>query len=115
MDCLVNGMLIDALNVAKKVFKKGLKGTLILGDKSRRIFTALPEHFTVTDYDVHIPSSTEILKQIEEIKQWAAALIQAGQVGPEILMEVATARSLTELKQNVLRAIKKQEEKQNQL
>jgi hypothetical protein len=98
MDCLVNGILIDVLNVAKVVYKKGLKGTLILGDKSRRIFTALPEHFTVTDYDVHIPSSTDILKQIEEIKQWAAALIQAGQVGPDILVEVATARSLTELK-----------------
>jgi hypothetical protein len=61
---------------------------------------------------VHIPSSTEVLKQIDEIKQWAAALIQAGQVGPDILMEVATARSLSELKQNVLKAIKKQEEKQ---
>lgn len=115
MDCLVTGILTDSLDIAKIVYKKGITGTLILGDKKQKIFTALPEHFTITDYDVHIPSSTDVLKQIEEIKAWAQALIQAGQVGPEILMEVATARSLTELKQNVLRSIKKTKEEQNVL
>ncbi|GMO69741.1 MAG: hypothetical protein Nk1A_8990 [Endomicrobiia bacterium] len=113
MDCLITGLLIDSLDVAKIAFKKGLKGTLILGDKLKKIFTALPEHFTATDYDIHVPSSTDVLKQIEEMKQYAAALISAGQVGPEIIVEVATARSLAELKQNVLKAIEKQEEKVN--
>jgi hypothetical protein len=62
MDCLVTGILIDALDIAKIVYKNGIKGTLILGDKSKKIFTALPEHFTVTDYDIHVPSSTDVLK-----------------------------------------------------
>jgi len=35
-------MLLDSLNMAKKVFKNGLIGTLVLGDKESRIFTALP-------------------------------------------------------------------------
>jgi len=33
MDLVTNEMLLDALNVAKKVYKNGLTGTLILGDK----------------------------------------------------------------------------------
>jgi hypothetical protein len=78
MDCLVTGILTDSLDVAKVVYKKGLTGVLILGDRSQKVFTALPEHFTVTDYDIHIPSSTDIIKQIEEIKLWTAELIKAG-------------------------------------
>jgi hypothetical protein len=33
MDCIVEEMLLDALNCAKVVFKNGLTGTIILGDK----------------------------------------------------------------------------------
>jgi hypothetical protein len=33
MDLLTEEILTDCLNLAKKVYKKGLKGTLILGDK----------------------------------------------------------------------------------
>jgi hypothetical protein len=34
MDTLTVGMLSDALDIAKIVYKNGLTGTLILGDKS---------------------------------------------------------------------------------
>ena len=106
MDIITNSLLIDTLDISKIVYKKGLTGVLILGDKSQKIFTALPKHFTVTDYDVHIPPSTDILKQIEEIKIWALELIKAGQMPPEVIMEVITSRSLTELKTNVNKAMK---------
>jgi len=33
MDLIVCEMLLDALNQAKIVYKKGLTGTIILGDK----------------------------------------------------------------------------------
>ena len=59
MDLLTNELLIDCLNIAKIVYKEnGLTGTIILGDKRVRIFTALPEYFTVTDFDIHILSTT---------------------------------------------------------
>jgi len=32
MDLIVNEILLDCLNLAKKVFKRGLTGTLILGN-----------------------------------------------------------------------------------
>lgn len=42
MDLMVNEILLDCLNEAKIVFKDGLTGTLILGDKYQKVFTALP-------------------------------------------------------------------------
>jgi len=65
MDTVVVEMLTDSLNMAKIVYKKGLSGTLILGDKQSKLFTALPEYFTISDYDIHIVSSDEIVKALE--------------------------------------------------
>jgi hypothetical protein len=62
MDVVVEEMLLDALNLAKIVFKNGLTGTIILGDKYQRIFTALPEYFTVSDWDIHIVTSSDITR-----------------------------------------------------
>jgi len=33
MDVLTEEMMLDILNVAKKVYKKGVTGVIILGDK----------------------------------------------------------------------------------
>jgi hypothetical protein len=57
-------MLLGALNQAKITYKKGLTGTIILGDHYQQVFTALPEHFTVTDYDIHVISSTEVMEDL---------------------------------------------------
>jgi len=65
MDVLTEEMMLDILNVAKVVFKKGLTGVIILGDKLQRVFTALPEHFTLSDYDIHITTSIDIIKDSE--------------------------------------------------
>jgi hypothetical protein len=54
MDTVVEEILLDSLNQAKIVYKNGLSGVIILGDKQSRIFTALPEYFTLSDYDIHI-------------------------------------------------------------
>ena len=50
MELLTREILIDSLNISKIVYKKGLTGLLILGENQRKIFTALPEHFSFTDY-----------------------------------------------------------------
>jgi hypothetical protein len=65
MDVIVEEMLLDALNLAKIVFKNGLTGTIILGDKYQRVFTALPEHFTISDHDIHVVTSSDITRQLE--------------------------------------------------
>lgn len=115
MDLVVREVLLDSLNQAKIVYKKGLTGTITLGDKYQKIFTALPEYFTVTDYDIHVISSTEIMQDMQTIKSTLPDLIKSGLVSADIIFEALTAKSLTELKYTVKKAIEKQKAENNQL
>ena len=115
MDLITREILLDSLNCAKIVYKRGLTGVLILGNKLQKIFTALPKYFTVTDHDIHIITSTDVIKEMEQIKAVLPDFIKGGIVGPDILMEIMTAKSLTEMKAQVNKSIKKQKEENNQI
>ena len=113
IDNIIIELLQDSLNVAKVVFKKGLSGTIILGDKYQKIFTALPEHFTFTDYDIHIITSTDIIKDVDTVKQLTMELIKGGAVEADIIIDAITSRSLTELKHSVQNSMKKKKAENN--
>ena len=114
MDTLTVDILGDCLDQGKIVWKKGLTGVLILGDKGQKIFTALPKHFTHTDYDIHITSSTQIMQEMKAIQQIVLEFIKSGQVDPDITVDALTARSMTELKAKVAMAFgKRRKEQQN--
>lgn len=115
MDLLVNEILLDCLNLAKKVFKNGLTGTLILGNKHQKIFTALPEHFTLTDYDIRITTSTDVIKDLEYMRQSIPELAKSGLITPDIIFEAMTSKSLTDLKNKALLSLQKQKEENNQI
>lgn len=115
MDSLVEEMLVDALNEAKIVFKNGLTGTLVLGDKYQKVFTALPEFFTFTDYDIHITTSSDITKQLEQLKQIIPEFVKAGMLSPDLIIEAMTTKSLTDFKIKVKKALEKQKAENNQM
>ena len=114
MDLVTREILLDSLDCAKIVWKKGLTGTLVLG-KLQKIFTALPEHFTITDFDIHLTTSSEIIKEMEQIKAIVPEFIKGGIVSPDIIMDIMTARGLTEMKTKVKQSIKRQREENNQI
>lgn len=115
MDLVTREILLDSLNCAKIVYKDGLTGTLILGNKLQKLFTALPEYYTVTDYDIHIITSAEVIKEMEQIKALIPEFIKAGIVSADILMDIMTSKSLTEMKSKVNKSIKKQKAENNQI
>lgn len=115
MDLIVNEMLLDCLNLAKIVFKNGLEGTLILGDKNQRVFTALPEYFTLTDHDIRIITSTDIVKDLEQIKQVIPEFVKSGGLPPDIIIEAITCKSIPDLKYKVRKAMQIQKEENNQI
>lgn len=115
MDTITEEILLDALNEAKIVFKNGLTGTLILGDKQQKIFTALPEYFTMSDYDIHIESSSDINKDLEQLRALIPEFIKSGLLDPESIIDAATTKSLTELKINIHKALRKQKQENNKL
>lgn len=114
MDLVTTEILVDSLNQAKIVFPNGLKGVIVLGDKYQKIFTALPEYFTVTDYDIRISTSSDIIKDIESIKAVIPEFIKSGTLDPEIIIEAMTTKSLTDLKAKIKKAMKIQKQENNQ-
>ena len=115
MDLIVNELLLDCLNLAKIVFKNGLTGTLILGDKYQKVFTALPEYFTVTDHDIRIITSTDVIKDQEQIKQIIPEFVKSGGLPPDIILEAITSKSLPDLKYKVKKAMQQSKDENNQL
>ena len=115
MDLIVNEMLLDCLNEAKIVFKKGLTGTLILGEKYQKVFTALPQYFTVTDHDIRLTTSSDVIKDLEYIKQILPDFIKNGAMAPDIIFEALTCKSVTDIKLIVKKAIQKQRDENNQI
>ena len=115
MDLVTCEIITDCLNQAKKTWKNGLTGVLILGDHQQKVFTALPEDFTFTDYDIHVISSTQIMQDMQHIQALVPEFIKSGQLPPDILFEVMTSKSLSEMKYKVKKALKIQKEENNQL
>lgn len=115
MDLIACEMLLDSLNQAKITWKNGKTGTIILGDKYQQIFTALPEHFTLTDYDIHVISSTQVMEDLQTLKQMIPEFVKSQALAPDIIFEALTAKSLTDLKYKVKKAMQIQKEENNQI
>lgn len=115
MDTLTMDILRDCLDMGKIVWRKGLTGTIILGDKLSKVFTALPEHFTHSDYDVHIVPSTQILKDMQQLQGIVVEMIKGNLMEPDMAVDAITARSLTELKDKVSKAWARKKAENNQI
>lgn len=115
MSLVTREILLDALNCAKIVYKNGITGTIILGNKLQKVFTALPKYYTVSDHDIHLQTSSEIIKEMEQIKAMIPDLIKGGVVPPEMFIEIVTSKSLSDMKSKVKKCIKKQKEENNQI
>jgi ribosomal protein L7/L12 len=75
------------------------------------VFTALPENYTTTDFDIHINDSSEMTKDVETIKQFTQEMIKGGLIDAETAVDSLDAKSISECKRNISKGIKKQEEK----
>ena len=115
MDLVVNELLLDCLNLAKIVYKNGLTGTIILGDKYQRVFTALPEYFTITDHDIRIVTSSDIVKDLEQIRNLIPEFVKSGGLPPDLIIEALTSKSISDIKYKVKKAMRQAEEKNNQI
>lgn len=115
MDLIMNELLLDCLNEAKIVFKNGLTGTIILGDKYQKVFTALPEYFTISDHDIRIITSSDIVKDLEQIKAIVPEFVKSGGLPPDIIIEAVTSKSIPDLKYKIKKAMQIQKEENNQV
>lgn len=110
MDIVYKEANYDMLNLAKNVWKKGLTGTIILGHNYSKIFTALPEHYTVTDFDIHIEDSTKSYQNVQSLISIAGELIKAGAADLADITNIMTSNSITELKRYIDKSIKRKKD-----
>lgn len=115
MDLMTREILLDVLNLTKIVYKKGITGTLILGDRLNKIFTALPEHYTVSDYDINIGDSSDIMKEEEAMKQLAVEFTKGQLVDADIILDMMTSKSLTKMKEDIKLSLENKRIENNQL
>ncbi len=113
MDLIICELLMDGLNQAKYTWRKGLTGTIILGEYQQKIFTALPQHFTLTDFDIHIISSSQIMEEMERTKAIIPELVKGGVMPPEAIIECLSAQGYADLRYKVRKAIKQQKDENN--
>lgn len=112
MDLVTREILLDGVNLAKIVFKKGLSGTIILGDDRQEVFTLDPVHYTITDHDIHISNAIDAKQEIEALSQLTISFVQSGQVSPDIIVETINCKSATEYKSRLKAALGTQQKVQ---
>ena len=113
MDLMYKEINYDLLNLAKHVYKDGITGTIVLGDRLAKVFTALPEHYTLTDFDVHISDSSETFQMREQIKAINVEFIKGGLVDAVDSVEIITAKNMTQLKRYLYKALSSKKAENN--
>lgn len=114
MDILYKEANYDMLNLAKLIWPNGMTGTIVLGNKSL-IFTALPQYYTVTDFDVHVEDSAKSFQNMQSLTAISGELVRGGAADLEDITNIVTATSMTELKRTIDRSIAKKKEENNML
>lgn len=106
MDLMYKEMNYDMLNLAKYVYKDGITGDIILGDHLVKTFTALPKHYTMTDFDLHIADSSETYRMREQLQAMNVEFVKAGMVDAKDSIAIIQAKNMTQLKRYIDKAIK---------
>jgi hypothetical protein len=115
MDNLTTELLIDAINMCKISYKDGMIGSILLGNNKQKTFTINPKYFSFTDYDIHIGDSSEILQEIQEIKATSMELIKAGMADVDLVIDIMTTESLSDMRDKVQEAVGKKTEENSQM
>lgn len=116
MDSLTTQLLIDGINQCKESYRNnGMMGSLILGDKMQKIFSISPENFSFTDYDVHIADSGDMIRDMQKIDALTMEMVKGGVIDIEVVFEGIGTESMTEMKENIITAVKKKKAEMNQI
>ena len=115
MDLMYKEMNYDLLNLAKYVYKDGITGSITLGDRFTKVFTALPEHYTVTDYDIHIEDSAETYAMRQQLQSLNVEFIKAGMVDPNDSVAIMQAKNITQLRRYLDKALKEKKAENNMI
>lgn len=115
MDLMYKEINYDLLNLAKYVYKDGITGSITLGDRLVKIFTALPEHYTLTDFDIHIEDSAETYALRQQLQSLNIEFVKAGMVDAKDSVEIMQSKNITQLRRYLDKALKEKKAENNMI
>ncbi|MEG2196459.1 MAG: hypothetical protein RRY26_03305 [Cellulosilyticaceae bacterium] len=86
-----------------------MTGTIVLGNYAK-IFSALPEHYTLTDFDIHIEDSTKSYQNVQSLIAISGELVKSGAADLGDITNIITSSSITELKRYIERSLARKKE-----
>jgi outer membrane murein-binding lipoprotein Lpp len=89
-------MLVDLINKAKITYKKGKRGSYIVGHRSL-LFNIQPENFCFTDYNIQVINSSRENLKLEKLRQIVPEFIGKGSIADDVLLKVTMSDSITEV------------------
>ena len=106
MDLMYKEVNYDLLNLAKYVYRDGITGSIVLGDRLVKVFTALPKHYTLTDFDLHIEDSAETYAMRQQLQALNIEFVKAGMVDTKDSVAIMQAKNMTQLRRYLDTALK---------
>lgn len=98
-DLIMKHILNDMLTMTQKVYEDS--PVAFSGSYPERgmqhIFKVIPKHFTMTDYNIHVTSTSDEFTKVSMIRASLSDLINANAVKPHALIKVMTTDSLQEM------------------
>jgi hypothetical protein len=89
-------LLMSMLNTAKVCYRKGKKGSYIMGAESYT-FQILPEKFCFSDYAINLSYSGKDEIKLQEVRALAKELVAAQALDPTVLTHIVMSDSVSEV------------------
>jgi hypothetical protein len=115
LDLGMKEIYTDLLNTAKIAYRDGFMSMSVVGGQRAQVLKVAPEYYTLSDFDVHVGDSSEIISEKEIIRQLSFELSKAEKIDPRLLVTIVTSKSLTAMKRDILKSIDKREEEDGQM
>lgn len=106
--------LEDLINQGKLTYKKGKRGSYILGNQTV-FFDLDPKNYCFTDFNIHVVNSSKETIKLEKLNALATQLVGAGTLDSHVLLKLALVDSTTEVYDLLEKNMEEKEEENNQL
>lgn len=107
-------MLTDLINRAKLTYKKGKRGSYIVGYRTM-LFNIAPENFCWTDYNINVINSTKENIKLEKLAAIVPELVGSGLLDPGVLVKITMSDSPREILRVVEESMLAKSEENDQL
>ena len=104
----------DLINRSKVTYKKGKRGSYIVGEK-QIMFDVQPENFAYSDFNIHVSNGVEEAEKIQKVIDMIPELVGMGALGPDVLVKIAMSSSPTAIVKYVDEGMKSSKKEKDEL